>query len=420
MITKQSARVVDYPPYADFPRSEYDHRIGRARTYMESAGIDVLVVWDATNIRYFTGFRSGHWGCLTIQPAVFVLPLESDPIIIVPDFFSGVAEGYTYLDDIRLTAKPHRIDHIRQLPVDVARMLKDLGHSSARIGIESSQFGGMTIPRPVNDIDCFRAALEGATFVPAGDDVIWRCRVIKSPAEVEAIRHATKAVIAAYGEIGPRFELGMSEYEFAAALRRSVLAHTEDCQPPIARAATARPVAMPDTPSFHPEITLSMGDRIVCEPLPTYKGYFGSCARVFQVGPLSDETLRRAKTVDHAQDAAMRAVRPGVLAGQLVRVVADALREGGLEPVGDEMSGHSTGLGGHEPPMIAVDEDGEIMEGMVLAIEVWAQDWWRSSEDTGSRPNVFGVEDLVVVTRNGCDPLPSFPRSHRSLPFEGV
>jgi hypothetical protein len=34
-------------------------------------------------------------------------------------------------------------------------------------------------------------------------------------------------------------------------------------------------------------------------------------------------------------------------------------------------------------------------------------------------PQVFGNEDYVVVTKDGCDHFPSFRRDIRSLPFEG-
>ena len=34
-------------------------------------------------------------------------------------------------------------------------------------------------------------------------------------------------------------------------------------------------------------------------------------------------------------------------------------------------------------------------------------------------PEVFGNEDLVVVTKNGCDRLPYFRKDVRTLPYQG-
>ena len=52
------------PPYADFPRSEYDERLRRIRGYMEEEKVDVLLLWDKSNIRYFSGFHSIHWSAM--------------------------------------------------------------------------------------------------------------------------------------------------------------------------------------------------------------------------------------------------------------------------------------------------------------------------------------------------------------------
>lgn len=422
MLVNHAQRLWPTPLYADFPRTEYENRVARARSFMAEEKIDVLVCWDPVNIRYFTGFQSLHWSAMSIQPAVFLLPLDKDPVIVVPDFFAGVAEGYTYLEDIRLYQKPHVTQVIRNLPVDVADAIKDLGCGKGRIGLEAGQQGGMCIPRPVNDIDRFRNELDGATFVD-GCDLIWKCRVIKSTSEVEALRKASMAVVRAYGDVVSRYELGMSERDMGSMLRRAILEHTEDCAPPIATASSRR-IVMPDTPSFYDEVNLSIGDRLVFEPLPTYKGYYGSCCRCFQIGPLRDEALRKDEAVDKAQAAAIAAIMPGIPTKFLMDVIADALRDEGIEPT-IEVAGHGVGLNPHEPPMIAEEEETLIEEGMVLAVEVWVVDWSGVSmagaglDSSNLSPEVYGNEDLVAVTKDGCDAFPSFPKSIRCLPYKG-
>ena len=414
MLHKQEKRLWDAPLYADFARGEYEERLRRAREKMAARGVDLLVFWDPANIRYFCGFHSLHWSALTLQPAVLLLPLERDPVLIVPDFFVGVAQGYTYLQDIRLQPKPHVTRNIRQLPVDVADTVRELGCGRGRIGLETGWLGGMTAPRPISDIDRFRAALD-ATFVDACD-LVWSCRSIKSPAEIEALRKATEAVVGAYGELVADFRLGMGERDVGRMLRHAILERTEDCAPPIATASSRR-IPMPDTPSFYDEVTLSPGDRLVLEPLPTHKGYHGSCCRCFQIGPLPDEARRKAEGVDRAQAAAIAAIRPGVPAGNLMKVIDEALHQEGMGST-IEMAGHGVGLNPQEPPMIAEEEETVFEAGMVVAVEVWVVDWSGSSLE-GVVPQVYGNEDLVVVTDRGCDPLPSFRRDIRSLPWEG-
>ena len=416
MLIKQEQRIWGSPLYADFPESEYQDRVARARKHMEEQKMDMLVLWDPVNIRYFTGFQSLHWTAMTIQPAVVLLPLDKDPVIVVADFFSGVAEGYTYLKDIRLLHKPHVTSNIRNIPVDIAETVKDLGCGKGRIGIESGTLGGMSIPRPVNDIDRFRNELDGATFADACD-LIWKCRVIKSASEVEALRQATRAIVSAYGKLVADFRLGMTERDMGRMIRSYILENTEDCMPPIAT-ASSRVIPMPDTPSFYDEVTLTLGDRIVFEPLPTYKGYYGSCCRCFQIGPLPDEALRKAEVVDKAQAEAIAAIKPGVQTKYLMEVIANVLRDNGIEPT-IEMAGHGVGLNPHEPPMIAEEETALFEEGMVIAVEVWVVDWSGLSMASTPIPEVFGNEDYVEVTRDGCNRFPSFRKDIRSLPYQG-
>jgi Xaa-Pro aminopeptidase len=95
-------------------------------------------------------------------------------------------------------------------------------------------------------------------------------------------------------------------------------------------------------------------------------------------------------------------------------VIAASLRDSGIEPT-IEMAGHGVGLTPQEPPMIAEEEDAVIEEGMVLAVEVWVVDWSGAGAGGGITPEVYGNEDLVVVTKNGCDRFPAFRRDIRSL-----
>lgn len=233
---------------------------------------------------------------------------------------------------------------------------------------------------------------------------------------------ATQAIVRAYGDMIANYELGMSERDMGRMIRHAILEYTEDCSSPIATSSSRR-IPMPDTPSDYDEVPLALGDRLVLEPLPTCKGYYGSCCRCFQIGGLSDEALRKAEAVDRAQEAAIAAIKPGVKTGHLMDVIAESLTAAGINPT-IEMAGHGVGLQPQEPPMIAEEEEGVIEEGMVLAVEVWVVDWSGLSftEDfdlSRSTPEVYGNEDLVVVTKNGVDRFPSFRKDIRTLPYHG-
>jgi len=106
------------------------------------------------NIRYFTGFQSLHWTAMSIQTGRGSPALEKDRSSC-PDFFSQVAEGYTYIKDIRLIAKPHVTSNISRslstLPIR-SRTLAAAGleSGSRRIAgwhVRASSDYDMKIPR---------------------------------------------------------------------------------------------------------------------------------------------------------------------------------------------------------------------------------------------------------------------------------
>lgn len=409
-MLRRVERDWETPLYADFSRAEFDGRVKRMQALLKENEIDILALWDRKNIRYFTGFYNNLWTATSFQPAVVLIPAEGDPTIIVPDFFQGVAEGFTYVEDIRLIVNPHVTANIRNIPVMVADTIKEIAGPKARVGVEAGHLGSMWIPRPLNDIDRFRAELSEATEVPAGD-LIWRVRAIKTPAEVEALKEATRASIETYSELVGEFRPGMTEKDVGLFIRKRLIEKVNDCEPPLIT-ASSRKIPMYDIPAWDEGIPLTPGDRIIFEPLPAHKGYHGSCCRIFTIGPLSDEVLERAQLVDRVQERAIAAVKPGVSTGRIWEVMNEGMQEWSDEEYIFDQGGHSVGLNIHEPPMIAKGEDELIIEeGMVLAVETWTIGAGAGRE----MGPVFGVEDYVVVTKDGADVFPGFPKEIRSL-----
>lgn len=409
MLNRLESRAWETPLYADFARSEFEGRVKRMQALLAENDIDVLAIWDEKNIRYFTGFHNNLFHAGSFQPATLLIPVDRDPVIIVPDFFCGVAEGYTYVEDIRLIVDPHVTTNVRGIPVDVAGVIKELGFGRGSVGMEAGSLGGMTIPRPLNDIDRFREELSEARFVEAGN-LIWKLRAIKSSAEIEALKQATRASIDTYIELVGAFKPGMTERDVGLIIRKGLIDRIHDCEPPLVT-ATSRRIPMYDIPAWDYGIPLNPGDRLILEPLPSHKGYHGSCCRIFNIGPLSDEVQKRAELVDRVQERAIAAVKPGITTGSLWDVMNEGFQEWAGEDYVFDQGGHSVGLCIHEPPMIAKGEQLLVEEGMVMAIETWTI---GKGEGRDMGP-VYGVEDYVVVTKDGADVFPGYPKEHRVL-----
>jgi len=107
--------------------------------------------------------------------------------------------------------------------------------------------------------------------------------------------------------------------------------------------------------------------------------------------------------VKEAQEAAFRAVRPGVAAQEIDRVARRIIEDGGYGARFIHRTGHGIGLEVHEPPYLVEGSDWALEPGTTFSIEpgIYLE---------GS----FGVriEDIVAVTDDGADRL---NRSTREL-----
>jgi Xaa-Pro aminopeptidase len=133
--------------------------------------------------------------------------------------------------------------------------------------------------------------------------------------------------------------------------------------------------------------------------------------RTFAVGAVADEIREYHRLSREALERCVEAIRPGLEGKQLHRLVCEHFEAHGFptqlsKPPGDILAdgfyhatGHGVGLSVHEQP--GVGRIGEaFVAGDVLAIE------------PGLYRNGFAgvrLEDLVLVTEDGCEVLTDFP-----------
>ena len=142
------------------------------------------------------------------------------------------------------------------------------------------------------------------------------------------------------------------------------------------------------------------GDMVVVDFGVLKDGYCSDMTRTLLFGNVSEEHMRIFNLVQEAQDKAIAAIRPGVMA----KDVEDAHRAVFLRENLDDYAlrglGHGIGLQIHECPRIVIGNETVLKPGMIFTVEPGLY-----------FPNDCGVrtEDDVLVTENGVENLSHTP-----------
>jgi Xaa-Pro aminopeptidase len=161
---------------------------------------------------------------------------------------------------------------------------------------------------------------------------------------------------------------------------------------------------------------LRAGEPVLCDLFPrsARTRYFGDMTRTFCVGDPSPELAALHAVVERALDTALAAIRPGVKGSSIDALICDLFEEAGYpttrNPAADPTAiaqyvhglGHGVGLAIHEEPGLGRGGYEELLPGDVVTVE------------PGLYRVGFGgvrIEDIVVVTEDGCENLNRLDRS---------
>ncbi len=366
-----------------FERQEFENRLARAQSEMTARQLDAVVVTAPPNWRYFAGFATQFWESPT-RPWFLVLPRDGAPVAVIPTIGEpGVSR--TWVSDIRTWPAPRAADDGVTL---MTQVLTDLPRKFGRIGWEMGRES--VIRMPIADFDRIRSACAGIEFADASP-LVWRLRMVKSPAEVARIEAACQIGSRAYGALPAQLSTGMDEHEVARAFRAELTRQGADAIPFMAVTSGAGGY---DQIIVGPvDRQLAGGDVLFIDLGCTFDGYFCDFDRNFAIGRIDDETKLVQDIVWRATEAGIAAARPGAtpadLAAAMVSVMSDAGATGGN--VG--RLGHGLGLQLTEPPSNMPGETVVLEPGMVMTIE--------PGMDYG-QGKMLVHEENVVITEDGC------------------
>lgn len=347
-------------------------RIDRVRDAMEVHRIQGLVVTNLVNVRWCTGF-TGSSGALMFTPDGATLITDSRYAAQAP---AQIAEGGASVD-VRITA---------DLVDEGASVLGGFG----RVGLEADDISWAGQRR-------WAAALDAELV--ATDALITTLRSVKDEAELARMQRAAEIVDASLHDAAAMLVPGTVERSMALAIddgMRRLGASGPAYETIVASGPNAAlPHARPGDRRFED------GDLVVIDAGAMVDGYRSDMTRTFVIGEPGDRATTIHDLVTRAQAAGVAEVRPGVEVGHIDSVCRGLITEEGFGPDFGHGTGHGVGLDIHELPAVRAGNTAILQPGHVITVE------------PGIYLPGFGgvrVEDMVVVTDDGCRSLTRHPK----------
>jgi Xaa-Pro aminopeptidase len=379
----------------EIPTSEFPRRREAARTACRKEGLDGLLVCargggtvdrygDVMYLsNYYTSFpyTPDHPGSWSGRAHTFlVLPAEGRPklVIDVPD------DGSLRFDDGEVIYTDFVIEAAIQA-------LKDCGLDRGRIGLAGEDVLPLRYWRQIAE------ALPRMDCRPA-DHILTGLRSVKSPAEVEMLRHASRVGSRMLDAMMAAAVPGASHGEVLAEGMKVLIPHRGILYNSFmasGKGGEAPERARANFPTWSSPRVLEGGDWFRAGISGMLGGYVFDLSRSCPIGQPTNRQVDMFEAAISCVEAAVEAVRPGALAGDLADAGLGRQRELGfdLDSVFSGM-GHGIGLG-WDAPWLTPGEPTELVPGMVLCLERTVnQDGWLGD-----------FEETVLVTPEGFERL---------------
>jgi Xaa-Pro dipeptidase len=372
-----------------FSREEYAERLRRARELMAKQGLDALLLSSLANVVYLTGYRSQLF-VSTFRPFLALIPLNSDPVLLLPDLELGVGQEVSPIADIRPWGRV--AGSIAPTGIAAAALvIKEKGLAGGRIGIE--QGAGMRLGMGLDQFDELKALVPDAAWINSAS-LLWELRKVKSPAEVACLREAQRITDAAYHACLDYAREGVNELDLLRVLGMKMM--EEGADTPGMQIITSGPARYKMTNPWPTDRKLEKGDMVIFDIGAVYKGYWADITRGFFIGEVSTRQREFYEAAKEITRVTVEAVRPGVTCASVDAVADQAITERGYKDYVLHRTGHSLGLEVHELPSIAPGDETILQPGMVVTIEPGIYDFSIGA---------FRMEDLILVTETGYEYL---------------
>lgn len=359
---------------SELPPLEVSGRAARVRSRFDQA--EALLISDLVNIRWLTGFTgSNGW----------VLMTPNEVVLVTDGRYGGQATAQ--LSDAgvsgRVVVGLSGAAILDALAAEVAPF-ETIGFEAAHVTYEQFQrFQGLFKP----DLVAVGGLVEAE-------------RRRKDVGEIARMAEACRIADTALSEVVATELEGQTE----AGVRNRLEIRMRElgADGPSYETIVATGPVNAARPHHRPtDAVIEAGHTVIVDVGALYDGYHSDMTRTFFVGESTAQQRELYEVVLAAQCAGVAAVEAGLSTAQLDSVCRDAITAAGFGEWFSHGTGHGVGLAIHEDPFINHTADLKLQVGDVVTVE------------PGVYREGFGgirVEDLVVVTDDGCRVLTASPK----------
>ena len=388
----------------------YAQRRADLRTRLRTIGADGLICFPSRTLQYLTGFveAPGERHFLLVIPAADAATASVDgavsqsesnadtndattePTLLVPALYESQLREETTVSAVRTWADGD--DPVAA----VQELLEDQSVRTGRLLVDDTMWARFT-----HDL---RTAAPDATWGLASE-ALSELRIRKDKTELAALRAAAGAADATVADLRALGSdaVGMTERELAEWIESRLAAHGGN-------GVAFEPIvgAGPNGAKPHhgaSEREICAGEPVVLDFGTRIDSYPSDQTRTLVFAGEPPEAYTRIhEVVQQAQAAAVDAIEPGVPAENVDQTAREVITAAGYGDAFIHRTGHGVGLDVHEEPYIVDGNDRTLEPGMVFSVEPGIY----LDGQFGCR-----IEDLVVVTDDGCERLNQTHRGWR-------
>ena len=389
-------------------QAEHKSRIEKIRDQLKKSTCTALYLTNPSRILYATGFSH----ISTERPLALVIPQEGLIFMMGPRLEEDhakqdsalIEEFFSYPD---YPGGTHPIRHF-------VNVLTRKGFAGSKIATDSVDgaaggwgYRGPSLPD-----------LLDKTKMVDGRDVVDSLRWVKSKQEIRLLKESARWAERAHDILMENIAPGKHDaiiglkasYEALTGMMKKLGARYQQLKWGLSPVVVGcRGQVGPGSAVPHAVFSkrrIRRGNVLVTEAGVEIGGYTSELERTVIVGKAGPREKKYFETMLRAQDAALRAFKPGVACSWVDVAARRVVEAAGLAGALRHHVGHGIGIDGHEPPWLDPGEKTVMRPGMVFSCEPGLYIPGHAG---------FRHSDTIVITKNGMDFITEYPRTMEKL-----